>query len=516
MRQGAVLYHVAQADFLERVRRYSFLLTLGMALYLGYLAATGKLMLRLGNLRGIYNSAWIGGLMSLVAGCFLSLAGFYVVKNAIQRDRDTRVGKILAATPMTKWQYLLGKAISNFAVLALMVLILAISGVGMQYWQGEDSHLQLGKLLAPFFLLSLPMMALVAALAVVFESIPFLSGGFGNVAYFFAWSGLIVTPIASGSRVLDPTGIFVVGDSILRAANSSWEHGSLSLSLDFGKFHFVSAGLHWAGVDWTGKLILLRLLWLGVSLALIGLSAVFFDRFAGSRRSAAQKAETPEPQLNAPVTRSTSYRNLSRLSGAARKSNFGNLVAAELRLMLKGRSRWWYLVVCGLLIGTVVSPLVVSRGFLVAAWIWPILLWSQMGTREARSNTAGFIFSSAHAVERQLAAVWCAGVLLAAATGFGTALHLAIGHDWAGFAAWIGGALFIPSLALALGVWSGTSKVFEALYTVWWYIGPAHQIPGLDFMGVGQNSARPLSYLLFSAVLITAAYVGRRARVAYA
>ncbi len=32
-----VLYHLAHADFLERVRRYSFLVTMGFALYFGYL-----------------------------------------------------------------------------------------------------------------------------------------------------------------------------------------------------------------------------------------------------------------------------------------------------------------------------------------------------------------------------------------------------------------------------------------------------------------------------------------------
>src|SRR6202044_2788938 len=54
-----MLLELARADFLERGRRYSFLITLLFAMYFGYLAATGKIMLRVGNLRGVYNSAWI-------------------------------------------------------------------------------------------------------------------------------------------------------------------------------------------------------------------------------------------------------------------------------------------------------------------------------------------------------------------------------------------------------------------------------------------------------------------------
>src|SRR6202453_4776609 len=122
-----ILYHLALADFLERVRRYSFVLTMGISIYLGYAAATGQLEMRVGDSRGVFNSAWIGGLMALVSTTFLTLAGFYVVKNTIERDRSTRVGEILASTPMSKMMYVMGKAISNFVVLTAMIVILPIS-----------------------------------------------------------------------------------------------------------------------------------------------------------------------------------------------------------------------------------------------------------------------------------------------------------------------------------------------------------------------------------------------------
>jgi ABC-type transport system involved in multi-copper enzyme maturation permease subunit len=180
-----VLYHLARADFLERVRRYSFLVTMGFTLYFGYLATVGRITLRLGDIRGVYNSAWIGALMALVVTTFLSLAGFYVVKNTIERDRQTRVGQILASTPMSKYLYVTGKWLSNFAVLAVVVAILAVCGIVMQLWLGEDRHVELWKLLAPTLFLALPAMAVVAALAVFFETISWLRGGFGNVVYYF-------------------------------------------------------------------------------------------------------------------------------------------------------------------------------------------------------------------------------------------------------------------------------------------------------------------------------------------
>ena len=88
--------------------------------------------------------------------------------------------------------------------------------------------------------------------------------------------------------------------------------------------------------------------------------------------------------------------------------------------------------------------------------------------------------------------------------------------DHPGFAAWLAGAIFIPTLALALGIWTGGSKAFEAVYIVWWYIGPAHHVPGLDFMGTTAASSNAVPYLIATTLLLAAAYWRRRTRMAYA
>src|SRR6202046_2887665 len=77
---GRILYQLARADFLERVRRYSFLFTMGISLYLGYAAATGRLVKRVNDSRGVFNSAWIGGAVALGFTTFLTLAGVFVVE----------------------------------------------------------------------------------------------------------------------------------------------------------------------------------------------------------------------------------------------------------------------------------------------------------------------------------------------------------------------------------------------------------------------------------------------------
>ena len=77
---------------------------------------------------------------------------------------------------------------------------------------------------------------------------------------------------------------------------------------------------------------------------------------------------------------------------------------------------------------------------------------------------------------------------------------------------WLGGAVFVPTLALTLGVWSGASKFFEGLYTVLWYVGPMNHAPGFDFIGShgGATAARTgLVYLGISALLLAFAFLRR-------
>jgi hypothetical protein len=144
--------------------------------------------------------------------------------------------------------------------------------------------------------------------------------------------------------------------------------------------------------------------------------------------------------------------------------------------------------------------------------MWLVLVWSAMGARESRFGTGALLFSSAHIVRRQLPACWLAGVAIAAIVGVGAGSRLLLAQGWPGLVPWLAGAIFLPSLALALGVWSGTGKPFEGLLTALWYVGPMNHSRGVDFTGTGSGAEAnyyALVYFALSAVLVAAAVVGR-------
>ncbi len=545
------LYHLVRADFLERTRRYSFLIILGLTVWGGYLfvppATATYATLAMEDYRGVYNSAWIGGMVAVMTATFLSLPGFYLVKGAITRDRDTGVGQILAATPLSRPAYTLGKLLSNFLVLAAIVGILALVTAGMQLVRGEDLRIAPWVLAQPFVFGVLPAMAVVAAVAVLFDTLPGLRGGLGNVIYFFLW---IFVLIGGTVGLLDNDngpqpgndlfGIsYPVADMAAAVKQRFPDYGgdvAIGFTLEGEGQTITLETFRWEGQVWTLPRIASRLLWLAVAVGLALGAAVFFDRFdgtpAGRRKTKDDGRQTlssgspqekvvvpagighliPEAALASPATLaaqvpSSVVHRLSSLPPA--RFSLLTLLAAEMRLLLKGQRWWWYAGAAGLVVAGLVSgPQAVRQFVLPLTWLWPILIWSGLGSREQRHGTAPIVFSAARPLARQLPAAWLAGALVAMLTGAGAALTLLRGGDVDGLLAWGAGSLFIPALALALGTLSGGGKLFEMLYVVWWYMGPMSGAPGLDFLGARHAGLWPY-YALLAIGLVAAAWASR-------
>ncbi len=535
MKSLRAVYHLARADFLQRTRSYAFLITLGITLYVGYFFVppnhSSYATMTIGDHRGLYNSAYLGSLMALLISPFLSLAGFYLVKNAIERDVQTRVGQILATTTLSKALYTVGKTISNFAVLAVMVAVMGVAAVAMQFIRAEDETLHLGQLVMPLIFISLPVMLVVAALAILFEAIPWLRGGLGNVVYFFVWISALSAPLSRLDKGVhgsynDLFGTGALVPSITAACEAAFPGSNktgLNLGInvkDSGKFWDLTT-FRWDGLDWTQAIIASRLWWLGVGLGLALLAAVFFRRFDPARERSTKKtrvaklpsaSEVMEDRVVPAAAHSATLRPLTKRP----RFSFPFMVLAELRLALHGVSLWWYLVAVGLFAAGLFTPVSVSREVLIAAWIWPLLIWSAMGTRETRLRTDQLVFSIAHPLRRQLPACWLAGVIITILTGGGTGIRLLIAGDQLGLLAWIVGALFIPTMALALGVWSGSGKLFEVLYLLLWYVGAANHMGEIDFMGVTGLLLPPRTPLLFGAItaaLVLFAIAGRKRQI---
>ncbi|MEW5871433.1 MAG: hypothetical protein AB1894_19325 [Chloroflexota bacterium] len=528
-----VLYHLMKADFLERVRRPSFLFMLLFSVALTYffipaMDAPVYAHLVLGGYRPVYNSAWIGTAVTLLMGEFFLLFGFYLVKNAIEHDRRSGVGEIIATTPISKATYLLGKWLSNLAVLGSMIAAMTLAALLLQLLRGEDLHIRVWALASPLLLVLLPSLALVAALAVLFESINWLRGGLGNVVYFFAYGLLAVLSDFQGRSVLWP--------SVYQACARHFAHcnPSRQIDIDAAPLSYLTT-FTYEGITWTGSMLLPRLGFVLAGLAVVLLTALFFHRFDPARAGkntpgsllerlkealiafVVQPAESDDEPLDVFSTAQASARPITLSPVAMNEqpaSLYRQVLLAEMRLAFKGVSWLWYLVALGLIAATWIVELPMAHLIVLPlAWLWPLFRWSGMGSREVHYRTHQIVFSGPHPLRQQFAATWLVGFLVALGMGSGVALRLALSGDWAALLSVLVGAAFLPSLALVFGCWSGGSRLFEAFYLFLWYLVAIQNVPFLDFMGRFPEmiaAGIPWLYMAATLLLLGAALAGRQ------
>ncbi|MBK7143249.1 MAG: hypothetical protein IPH75_14340 [bacterium] len=527
MNKMAVLYHIARADFLERIRRPSFFVVLVLSLYVGYLfvpeADAGYLTVGIGDMRGIYNSAWIGITYSLMCSTFLSVIGFYLIKNSVARDRDTRVAQLLASTRLTGFEYLLGKTLSNFSLLGAVVATLMVTAIATQLIRAEDTTIHLGQIVTPTLVMALPLLLVISALAVLFEVTPLLRGALGNVAYFFLWNLMLVLSLVTN----ETEGHAMRGANDLPGLTRIFEQLCRKVAEETGQtFERASVGIQliadaerpttflWNGMQWTPGMVFERLIWVAFAVGIVLIAVPIFRRFESLSIAPTvdKKKQNGDAEGIVAIPSSSENRTLTPIR---ERLHVGlvPMLRVELWLALRGANRWWYLGMGVLVLVCLVTPLEVARKFIFPiAWIWPMAIWSSMGTREKKHAVEQVMFTNPHFLKCQFPAMWLSGLLVTAVAGSGMAIRFLIAGEMNSLFAWGVGLFFIPTFALAAGVWTGRALLFEAIYVALWYIGPMNQVPFLDFMGATSSvtPAISIAFAIVTGIMLSAAWIGRR------
>jgi hypothetical protein len=462
---------IARADASIRMRRVStvviFLLLSACAYFWIPDPSTGRTLLQIDGRRALYNSAAIGMATAAIGTIFIGLFGFYVISNAVRRDIDTRAGFLLASTPMRNFDYILGKFLGNVAFLVVFMSGFMATSMAMLLIRGEAS-LEPFVFMKQYALLVTPTIVFVSAIAILFECIPFLSGRFGDVVYFFTWAGsmgLVAAALQQGAPSalvgsLDFSGFGYLFDQTRTHLKTT------HLSIGSSTFDASKPPIIFTGLTLDRAWIIPRFMSVVVlPLGMLGIARLFFHRFDPARIRAGRRSNRKwMEKINALL------KPLAKLAFLMRR---GAVLTDA--MMTFTAAPWIFLVWAGISIAAVAN-----RGSLPIAFALTAIVLADVACRDGRAGTVPLIRSAPVLRERFVwwkvasASIVAFAMMIVPLLRSATPLETFVG------------IAFLALSATALGVTTANPKTFIVLFLTFWYIvvNDKAATPSLNFGGI--------------------------------
>jgi ABC-type transport system involved in multi-copper enzyme maturation permease subunit len=506
---------VARADVRARLRRPGVAGLLLAAAVGAWLVIPdprpGSGLMMIEGARVLYTSPALAFATSSLFAVLLSLFGFYLVSNALERDRRARIAPVVAASPVHDGEYLLGKLLGNLALLAALTTGLLAAAMAMQLARGEGP-LEPITFLAHFLVLCGPCAVWVATVALVFECVPGLSGRVGDVLYFFVWVSAL--PIGAevwradrssgGSllRIFDFAGLGFMIDQVQRIA------GTGQFSLGYSPGDPATPPVIFPGLDFSLPALGARSLSLLGAVAVAPLALAFFRRFDPARTASpgGGRGRSLGGLLNAAA------RPLARPLLA-----LVDRVSPDAALTFRARPPLVLVAAAAAVLGVGLPPEAVHLLLLPALFAVISLALADVATRERVAGMEGLVFSLPG--RRPRFAAWKLGsAALATLVLAGVPVARLLLVEPATGAAALAGVLFLAAASVALGIATESPKTFMAASLTLWYLAlnAKGRPPALDYGGWwGQATAHDAGGWLAAALVAAGfAFIAHRLRLA--
>jgi len=496
------------ADFRIRFRRLStlviFLLLSAVAYAWVPAPSTGRTLLQINGQRALYNSAAVGMATAALCGLFIGLVGFYVISNTIGRDARSRCGFVIASTNAGSLEYLIGKFAGNVVFLTTFTFGFMCSAMTMIPVRGE-APLEPLIFAKQYLLIVPPVIVSVSAIALLFESIPFLAGRFGDVAYFFVWTMLLAVTVTNieggGSRLFgafDISGLGFMIDTLRHQLHTtSVAVGATSFNPRKGTFLFH-------GLSMTRAWIVPRLLSMLMPVPLLLLARLFFHRFDPVRvkQSVSKQRDSLFARINRlfkPLTRAA----MTLVTRGDGPSLLRSAIADA--ILTTSATPLLAIAAIGISIAAIAVPFKSSGPIAIAAMGIAV---AGVASRETQSGTSALAFAAPFIQPRFVAFKMLSTLFVLLPFAIVPAVRLALDRSWMLLTFTIG-VLFLAAAATFLGFVSSNAKTFTVLFLTFWYVAVNDKgaSPSLDFAGFN-SSATPIVtgvYALLAIALIGAA-----------
>ncbi len=477
----------------------------------------GWALMRINGMRVLYNSAAVALGTGVFCSVILSLAGYYLVSNSLRRDIISRTGIIIAATPMTNLECIGGKSIGNLAYLASIPVACMASAMLMFLLRGESS-LEPLVFVSTYLWLTGPVVVFCSTIALAFESLPALSGRFGDLVYFFIWTAIVsfpatelaTNPNSSWTSAFDVTGVAMV----IRALQEQFH--TTEMTIGGATIDPSRPTILFPGITWSTTIIVGRALALFLPILFIGFATLWFHRFNPSRvKMGIQRGKRnilgKVNRMLKPLTRI-----VWSLAPSEGRETLGHAVTADVITTLTAVP----LIAIGV-IGFGIACVALEPNSVVQP-ILPIIFFvltfglADIAVRDNSAGTINLLFTAPGLREKYV--VWKFLSVLAVTLMFTLIpmVRLMAVTPRAALSLLIGSCL-VSSSATSFGIMTRSPKLFIGFFLMLLYISlNSHEAAALDFAGFNLRAtpAVQASYAFVSVALLLLAEIRHRANLA--
>lgn len=443
---------------------------------------------------GTYNVGYLGAASALLWSVLVGLVGFYLVTGAVRRDTTTRVGIVVAATPVSRAGYLCGLFLAHVTFLLLLTgIAIAVSIITFARYGNEP--FSFWPFVLPTVLLCVPSIAFTAALAVLFDVHPVMSQRGGHILYFFAWLllvGLIPSLLhqglgpatripASDAALFDPGGYATLSGAIYRTVPDA-QPGTLAMGRQSG---MRIDRTDWSGLPISAELVAARIAAMLWAIPVLFLATRAFERFDPARRApdadgrrARRRASVPSALRQAAAALGNRLRPVAaaRPRGLAARGMLAAL-DAEVRLLwqLASAIKWPWLM-ASLAAVAYPSPTVVSVFLILCA---PLV--ADAAALDHIHGTRAVIRSQPATGRPRVLWNLSAVAVLLLAGGAPALFGIAVRSPSAALT-FVTALVFIAAFSVSAGTVTRNGKLFLATYTLLWYTAASTGTLALDFI----------------------------------
>ncbi len=440
---------------------------------------------------------------------FLSLIGFYLINSGIKKDIETRVGQIVASTPISNFKYLLSKVLSNFMLLLTIVAVVFMMSILLFILYNDGYSFEFFQFVKPYLLITVPALFFISILAVVFEVFLGKYSVLQNVGFFFLFSALLVfSPKTEAQFSFDVFGSKIVMyhlEETVRGITNSDKISDLSIGYVVGNVKKVKK-FEFNGIDFPASFIISRFLWVLFGIGIIALISMFFHRFDRKESRSLKRfvAITKEKSIVKDLL-------ISSLPKAQVNYSLFPLLKTEfLMLSRKGKKWLWIINLIGMGLLAVLPLNISHQMVLPVLWFFQVNRLSDLTTKETTNNVHYFAFTSFKPLARLLVSQVLASVVLMLILASPLLIRLGLSLNIEGILAVILGGIFIVMLATLFGLLSKGKKLFEVVFFMMTYAN-INGIPFVDYFGGFEHPKFYLAQLVVLVlILVSASFLIRK------